>query len=68
MYAVDFGFERQVMEEGGERVLRSGIKVTDDHQPPTKKSKADTFPEIHGPNTEEAADHNIKSSQFSEYW
>lgn len=42
MYIIDFGFEREIMEEGNERMLRSGIKVTEDSQPPQKKSKADT--------------------------
>lgn len=42
MYIIDFGFEREIMEEGNERMLRSGIEVTADSQPPQKKSKADT--------------------------
>jgi hypothetical protein len=36
----DFDFEREILEGNNEKVLRSGIKVTDD-QPPNKKSKAD---------------------------
>lgn len=27
MYIIDFGFEREVPEVGGERLLKSGIKV-----------------------------------------
>jgi hypothetical protein len=34
----DFGFEREILEAN--KVLRSGLKVSDD-QPPNKKSKAD---------------------------
>lgn len=42
MYIIDFGFEREVLEVTGERVLKSGIKFTsNDSQPPAKRSKAD---------------------------
>ena len=40
MYIIDFGFEREVPSEGGDKTLRSGIKVGEDR--PNKKSKADT--------------------------
>lgn len=42
MYIIDFGFEREMAEEGGEKVLKSGIKVGDDNLRPAKKSKADS--------------------------
>jgi hypothetical protein len=41
MYIIDFGFEREVFEVTGERVLKSGIKLkSNDSQPPAKRSKA----------------------------
>jgi hypothetical protein len=41
MYVKDFGFEREreILEEGTEKVLKSGIKVTDENQPPAKRNK-----------------------------
>lgn len=36
----DFGFEREVCGDSNEKVLKSGIKVSED-QPPNKKQKAD---------------------------
>lgn len=39
MYIIDFGFEREMPEESGEKVLKSGIIVSDER--PAKKSKAD---------------------------
>ena len=41
MYLMDFGFEREVLIEGTEKMLKSGIKVTDENHPPAKKSKPD---------------------------
>lgn len=41
MYIIDFGFEREVPEVGGEKILKSGIKVTEDSQPSPKRPKAD---------------------------
>lgn len=40
MYIIDFGFEREMPKETGEKVLKSGIKVSKER--PTKKSKADS--------------------------
>jgi hypothetical protein len=34
----DFGFEREIVEDGNEKVLKSGIKGTDE-QPSSKKAK-----------------------------
>lgn len=45
MYVIDFGFEREVPEESGDKVLKSGIIVTDEC--PNKKSKCDGAPEGH---------------------
>jgi hypothetical protein len=39
---IDFGFTRELPEESGHKVPKSGIIVSDDQQPPMKKSKADT--------------------------
>jgi hypothetical protein len=64
MYVIDFEFEREVPDDGGERVLRSGIKVSEDHQPPDKKSKADMIPEKCGSNEDDTvAVHNSRLSQ-----
>jgi hypothetical protein len=64
MYVIDFEFEREVPDDGGERVLRSGIKVSEDHQPPDKKSKADMIPEKRGSNEDDTvAVHNSRLSQ-----
>jgi len=41
LYIIDFGFEREIPEDRGERTLKSGIKITEDAPPPPKKSKAD---------------------------
>ena len=40
MCLFDFGFEREVLEEGNEKILKSEIKVGEDIKPPTKRSKA----------------------------
>lgn len=42
MYMIDFGFEREVHETSGERMLKSGVKVGDDVQP-SKTSKGWSF-------------------------
>jgi hypothetical protein len=39
---IDFGFARELPEESGHKVLKSGIIVSDDQQPRMKKSKTDT--------------------------
>jgi hypothetical protein len=43
MYLIDFGFERELFEGNGEKVLKSGIKVGDDNQHLNKKSKTDVI-------------------------
>lgn len=48
LYIIDFGFEREVPIGGGDRTLKSGIKVGDDAQPPPKKSKVDLVTETSG--------------------
>lgn len=37
----DFGFEREILDDGKEKFLKSGIKVTED-QPPNKKFRNET--------------------------
>jgi len=37
LYIIDFEFEREIPDGKGERMLRSGIKVGEDAQPPQKK-------------------------------
>lgn len=44
MYIIDFEFEREVPKDAGSKVLKSGIVVSEDTQPPAKKSKADLPP------------------------
>ena len=44
MYIIDFEFEREAPEDAGSKVLKSGIVVSEDTQPPAKKSKADLPP------------------------
>lgn len=39
MSLYDFGFEREIFEEGNEKILKSGIKISED-QPPNKKHRA----------------------------
>lgn len=39
MYIIDFGFERELPKDAGEKILKSGIKVSDER--PNKKSKAE---------------------------
>lgn len=42
LFLHDFHFEREFLNEGGERTLSSGIKVVDkDHQPMPKRHKSD---------------------------
>jgi hypothetical protein len=41
LYIIDFKFEREIPEEKSERILKSGIKITDDAAPPAKKSRAE---------------------------
>jgi hypothetical protein len=41
MHLIDFGYEREIPEETEPKVLKSGIVVSDDQQPPFKKSKVD---------------------------
>lgn len=42
MYLIDFGFEREILEESRPKILKSGIKVGEhDHPPPTKKSRSE---------------------------
>lgn len=36
MCLFDFVFEREVQEEGNEKILKSGIKVGEDNKPPKK--------------------------------
>lgn len=61
MYIIDFGFEREILEDWGERVLKNGIKVSEDAQPPPKKSKADhSYEKIAQENEED--DNQKKSS------
>lgn len=40
LHLIDFGYE--LPEDNGPKVLKSGIVVTEDQQPPPKRSKADT--------------------------
>lgn len=40
MHIIDFGFEREVPDGGGDKVLKIGIKVSDEHL--NKKSKHNT--------------------------
>lgn len=44
MYIIDFEFKREVSDNNGERMLKSGIKVGEE-QPPPKRSKPDQAPE-----------------------
>lgn len=39
---IDFGYEREIPDDNGSKVLKSGIVVTGDQQPPTKRTKVDT--------------------------
>jgi hypothetical protein len=48
LYVIDFGFEREVPAGGGERTLKSGIKVGEDAQSPPKRTKVDAAPEGSG--------------------
>jgi hypothetical protein len=38
---IDFGYEREIPDDNGSKVLKSGIVVTEDQQPPAKRTKAD---------------------------
>lgn len=42
MEIIDFGFSRELPEDPSHKILKSGIVVSDDQQPPMKKSKTDT--------------------------
>jgi len=39
LYIIDFEFEREIPDGKGERMLRNGIKVGEDAQPPQKTQK-----------------------------
>lgn len=39
---IDFEYERELYDDNGTKVLKSGIVVTEDQQPPAKRTKADT--------------------------
>lgn len=41
LFLHDFTFEREVYEENKEKVLKSGIKVSESDQPPFKKFRSD---------------------------
>lgn len=63
MYIIDFSFERELPKVGGEKVLSSGIKVSDER--PNKKSKAD-LPSIQHQENKSGGDGNSKSKQVSD--
>lgn len=63
MYVIDFGFERELIETGGEKVLSSGIKVSDER--PNKKSKADPPTSQRQENIGSGED-NFKSKQIAD--
>jgi hypothetical protein len=64
MYLIDFGFEREVLYDGGERIMRSGIKVSEDAQPPLKKSKADHLSEKAAHEDEESDSPKLSSGEI----
>jgi hypothetical protein len=39
---IDFGYEREIPDDNDSKVLKSGIVVIEDQQPPAKRAKADT--------------------------
>jgi hypothetical protein len=54
MCITDFGFEREIPEAKGDKILKSGIKVGDDQPPPSKRAKPNASPEK--PNEEKSKD------------
>lgn len=74
LYVIDFGFEREVPVSGGDRTLKSGIKVSDDPQPHAKKSKVDEIHESSGQGGKESAGggqsthKQYSGKQVQNYW
>jgi len=64
MYIIDFEFEREVPEGKGERMLKSGIKVGEEAQPPPKRSKANNVSDSQrAPDTESNISEQPKQDQ-----
>lgn len=64
MNIIDFGFEREVVEEGGQRRLQSGILVSSDTQPPPKKPKVTGAPmKEHGDEIEDSTTKNDRQQR-----